>query len=164
MIHDGGLKAPPTGEMKDNEGKSIYFDSIDNSDYILGKSKHSARTSWIYVNGEALGAVRADVAGDPNNPGLIIAWKNVFTSKDTWLGPTENSGGIGALYNLTMDPYEKYDMIFNGAMASRLPKTSPGQFAGMDNGWALSLTQMALTAFDQSIVKYPNIKRFPGGA
>jgi arylsulfatase A-like enzyme len=159
-----GLKAPPTGEMKDNDGKSIYFDSIDNSDYILGKSKHSARTSWIYVNGEALGAVRADVAGDPNNPGLIIAWKNVFTSKDTWLGPTENAGGIGALYNLTMDPYEKYDMIFNGAMPSRLPKTSPGQYAGMDNGWALSLTQMALTAFDQSIVKYPNIKRFPGGA
>ena len=24
-----------------------------------------------------------------------------------------NSGGIGAVYNLTMDPYEKYDMIFN---------------------------------------------------
>ena len=26
-----GLKAPPTGEMMDNDGKPIYFDSIDNS-------------------------------------------------------------------------------------------------------------------------------------
>ena len=34
------------------------------------------------------------------------------------------------LYNLTMDPFEKYDMCFNGAMASRFPKTSPGQYAG----------------------------------
>jgi hypothetical protein len=25
-----------------------------------------------------------------------------------------NLGATGALYNLTMDPYEKYDMIFNG--------------------------------------------------
>jgi arylsulfatase len=38
----------------------------------------------------------------------------MFTAKDTWLGPTLNLGGIGALYNLTMDPYEKYDMVFNG--------------------------------------------------
>ena len=29
--------------MKDNNGKPIYFDSIDNSAYIMGKSKHSAR-------------------------------------------------------------------------------------------------------------------------
>jgi arylsulfatase len=29
---------------------------------------------------------------------------------------------------LTIDPYEKYDMVFNGAMAARLPKSSPGQY------------------------------------
>ena len=159
-----GLTPPPHGAWKDNNGKGIYFDSIDNSAYILGKDKHSARRSWIYINGEALGAVRADVAGDPQNPDVSIAWKNVFTSKDTWLGPTQNSGGIGALYNLTMDPFEKYDMIFNGAMASRLPKTSPGQYAGMDNGWALSLTQPVLAEFDKSIVDFANIKRIAGGA
>jgi arylsulfatase len=33
-----GIPVPPTGEMKDNNGKPIYFDSIDNSAYILGKS------------------------------------------------------------------------------------------------------------------------------
>ena len=40
-----GITPPPTGEMKDNKGKPIYFDSIDNSAYILGKSPHSARKS-----------------------------------------------------------------------------------------------------------------------
>ena len=33
-----GITPPATGEMKDNNGKPIYFDSIDNSAYILGKS------------------------------------------------------------------------------------------------------------------------------
>jgi hypothetical protein len=58
-----------------------------------------------------------------------------------------------------LDPFEKYDMIFNGAMASRFPKSSPGQYAGMDNSWALSLAQGALGEFDKSIVKYPNLER-----
>jgi len=30
-----GLRHRLTGEMKDNKGKPIYFDSIDNSAYIL---------------------------------------------------------------------------------------------------------------------------------
>jgi arylsulfatase len=30
--------------------------------------------------------------------------------KDTWLGPELNLGAIGSTYNLTMDPFEKYDM------------------------------------------------------
>ena len=63
-----------------------------------------------------------------------------------------------------MDPYEKYDMMFNGAVATRNPTTSPGRYAGMDNGWAISLVDIPLTEFNKSIVKYPNIKRFPGGA
>ena len=64
-------------------------------------------------------AVRADVGDDPENPDVNIAWKYVYTAKDTWLGPTQTLGELGALYNLTMDPYEKYDMFFNGAVASR---------------------------------------------
>ena len=77
--------------MKDNNGKPIYFDSIDNSAYILGKSQHSARKSWIYINGEYLNAIRADMAGDPNEPWLNIAWKFMWTAKDSWLGPTPRS-------------------------------------------------------------------------
>ena len=73
-------------------------------------------------------------------------------------------GAIGALYNLTMDPYEKYDMVFNGAAPSRIMTTSPGRYAGEDNGWAASLIERITIDFDQSIMKYPNIKRVPGGA
>ena len=39
----------------------------------------------------------------------------MYTAKDSWLGATADLGAIGAMYNLTMDPYEKYDMTFNGA-------------------------------------------------
>jgi arylsulfatase A-like enzyme len=159
-----GLTPPPHGAWKDNNGKPIYMDSIDNSAYILGKAKHSARKSWVYINGETLGAVRADIGDDPDNPGLNIAWKYMYTAKDTWLGPTQNLGGIGALYNLTMDPFEKYDMVFNGAVSYRALSTSPGKYAGMDNGWVLSLVQPVTMEFDKSIVDFPNKKRFPGGA
>ena len=72
--------------------------------------------------------------------------------------------GIGAIYNLTMDPYEKYDMAFNGAMSYRALSSSPGEYAGQDNGWVLALILPALVDFDKSIIKYPSIQRFPGGA
>jgi arylsulfatase len=42
--------------------------------------------------------------------------------------------------------------------------SSPGKYSGEDNGWALSLIFPALLEFDQSVIKYPSIKRFPGGA
>jgi hypothetical protein len=63
-----------------------------------------------------------------------------------------------------MDPFEKYDMVFNGAMSSRMQKSSPGQYAGEDNGWVLALIYPVIIEFDTSIMKYPSIKRFPGGA
>jgi arylsulfatase len=159
-----GLTPPPHGEWQGNDGRPIYFDSIDNSSYILGKSQHSARKSWIYIDGENLNAIRVDIAGDPNEPWLNIAWKYMWTAKDSWLGTTANLGAIGALYNLTMDPYEKYDMVFNRAAPARVLTSSPGKYSGEDNGWALSLIYPALLEFDQSIMKYPSIKRYPGGA
>ena len=61
-----------------------------------------------------------------------------------------------------MDPYEKYDMTFNGAVATRNPTSSPGRYAGMDNGWAISLSDIPLSEFNQSIVKYPNNEALPG--
>lgn len=159
-----GITPPPHGEWKGNDGKPIYFDSIDNSAYILGKSPHSARKSWVYIDGENFNAIRVDIGGDPKEPWLSIAWKYMWTAKDSWLGSDANLGSIGALYNLTMDPYEKYDMVFNGAAPARVLTTSPGRYAGEDNGWVLSLIYPALIEFDQSIMKYPSIKRFPGGA
>jgi len=159
-----GLTPPPHGEWKGNDGKPIYLDSIDNSEYILGKAQHSARRSWIYIDGEYLNAIRVDIAGDAKEPWVNIAWKYMWTAKDSWLGVTANLGSIGALYNLTMDPYEKYDMIFNGAAPDRVLSSSPGKYSGQDNGWALALIYPALLEFDQSVIKYPSIKRYPGGA
>jgi arylsulfatase A-like enzyme len=155
---------PPPHEWVGNDGKPIYFDSIDNSAYILGKSQHSARNSWIYIDGETFNGARADIGGDPNEPWVHIAWKYLYTAKDSWLGSEANLGAIGAAYNLTMDPYEKYDMTFNGAAPTRVLTTSPGRYAGQDNGWVLALIEPVIFAFDQSIMKFPNIKRYPGGA
>ena len=84
--------------------------------------------------------------------------------KTTWLGPNLDTGSIPAVYNLTMDPYEKYDMIFNGAAPARAFTNSPGKYAGQDNGWAAALFSLVLAEFDKTIMKYPSIKRFPGGA
>jgi arylsulfatase A-like enzyme len=159
-----GLKAPPHGEMMDNNGKPIYFDGIDNTAYVTGKAKHSARNEWIYIDGENFSGARADIALDPEEPDVKMAWKVLYSSKDTWMGPTLNMGAIPSMYNLTMDPYEKYDMSFNGAVATRNATSSPGRYAGMDNGWALSLMDIPIAEFNASIIKYPNIKRFPGGA
>jgi arylsulfatase len=159
-----GLKPPPHGEWKDNNGKPIYFDGIDNSDYILGTAPHSARRSWVYIDGEVFQGARADISGDPNEPWVSIAWKYLYTAKDSWLGSEANLGSIGATYNLTMDPYEKYDMTFNGAMPARVLTSSPGKYAGQDNGWVLALIEPVILDFDKSILKYPNIKRFVGGA
>ncbi len=39
-----------------------------------------------------------------------------------------------------------------------------GRYAGYDNGWVISLISPAIVEFDKSIVDFPNIKRFPGGA
>ncbi len=155
---------PPPHDWKGNDGKGIYFDGIDNSDYVLGKSIHSARDTWVYIDGESFGGIRVDIGGDPSNPGVKIAWKYLWTSKDSWLGSKQDLGAIGSLYCLTLDPYEKYDMTFNGAAPMRNITTSPGKYAGQDNGWCLSLIYPALIAFDQTIIKYPSIKRFPGGA
>ena len=63
-----------------------------------------------------------------------------------------------------MDPFEKYDMTLNGAVSYRLASSSPGKYAGQDNGWVLALIEPVLLEFDKTIVKYPNIKRYPGGA
>ncbi len=62
---DGGLTPPPHGEWVGNDGKPIYFDGIDNSAYVTGKSPNSARNSFIYIDGEALGAVRPTLAATP---------------------------------------------------------------------------------------------------
>ena len=85
-----GLTPPPHGGWKDNANKPIYFDGIDNSAYVTGKAKHSARKSWIYIDGETFQGARIDIGDGPNGD-LHMAWKMLFTAKDTWLGPSRIS-------------------------------------------------------------------------
>src|SRR4029078_11997499 len=97
-----GLTPPAKGEIKDNTGKPIYFDGIDNTAYVTGKAKPSARNGWIYIDGETFGGARADIALDPKAPDVKMAWKMLYTSKDTWMGSTVNVGGHASIYTLSM--------------------------------------------------------------
>src|SRR5258708_23204503 len=63
-----------------------------------------------------------------------------------------------------VDSYEKYDMTFNGAASTRVLSSSPGKYSGEDNAWALSLLEPVIIDFDKTVMKYPSIKRSPGGA
>jgi hypothetical protein len=126
--------------------------SIDNSAYILGKETHSARKSWIYIDGETFLGARADIGGDPKEPWVNIAWKYLYTAKDSWLGVEANLGAIGAIYNLTMDPYEKYDMTSMGPHLIACCRHRR-KYSGQDNGWALSLIEPIILDFDKSIMK-----------
>ncbi len=72
--------------------------------------------------------------------------------------PSTNTGSVPAVYNLTMDPCEKYDMIFNGVAPARATRNSPGKYAGEDNGWSNVLFSPALIEFDRSVMKYPSIQ------
>lgn len=46
---------------------------------------------------------------------------------------------------------------------SRVQTSSPGRYAGQDNGWVGALIGPVMLEFDQSVIKYPSIKRYPGG-
>ena len=129
-----------------------------------GKPSIRRENSWVYIDGETFNGARADIGGDPKESWVRIAWKYLYTAKDSWLGAEANLGAIGATYNLTMDPYEKYDMTFNGAAPTRVLSTSPGKYAGQDNGWVLALISPVMVAFDKTVMQYPNIQRFVGGA
>ena len=138
-----GPQAPPKGEMMDNNGKPIFFDGIDNSAYVTGKAKHSARDGGSISTARTSQAF-ARTSLDPDAPDVKMAWKALYSSKDTWMGPTLSMGAVPSIYNLDHGPYEKYDMMFNGAVSTRNPPSSPGRYAGMDNGWALSLIDIPL--------------------
>ncbi len=82
---------PPPHEWVGNDGKPIYFDSIDNSAYVLGKQPLSARDSWVCIDGETFNGARADIGGDLAEPWVHITWKYLCTAKNSWLGATGNS-------------------------------------------------------------------------
>ena len=145
-----GLTPPPTRRdgRTTTASRSISTASTT-APTSWARRKHSARNAWIYIDGESFGGVRADIGGDPENPDLRIAWKYLTPPRTPGWVHEQNLGAIGSIYNLTMDPYEKYDMTFNGAVSTRMPTTSPGRYAGYDNGWAMSLIYPVLIGVRQ---------------
>ncbi|MEI8125067.1 MAG: arylsulfatase [Parachlamydiaceae bacterium] len=141
---------PPTHIWKDNNGKDIVFDGIENADFILGKGP-SKRNSYVFINDLAFGGFRVE------------NFKMLFTAKDTWLGPELNLA-FPSFYNLWWDPGEQYDMIFNGAAPTRGDlRTSPGRFSGEDHGWLCAYMQPYMDQFFGELVKYPNRPTLPTG-
>ena len=143
-----GLKPPPHGPWKE---KHVFYDGIDNSEYLLGKATESARSEWIYISDLTFGAVRSK------------KWKFVFTAKDAWLGPNLPMDTV-AIYNLKQDPGESYDMYFNGAApkTSGILGTSPGRYSGADNAWTLMYGGRIIDEFTASVKAFPNIETVPG--
>lgn len=165
-----GLTPPPHGEWKDNDGKPIYFDGIDQSRRIMsmgqfadadgdGNGNHDPgrvpppRTNWAYMRGLDLQAVR------------YMQWKWTWSAQDAWLGPKMDLS-LPAIYNLDMDPGESYDMTFNGAApkVADVIGTSPGRWSGQDGAWTMAIATGLITDLVDTFKKYPNIPTIPGGA
>ncbi|MEK6259983.1 MAG: sulfatase-like hydrolase/transferase [Planctomycetota bacterium] len=155
----------PKRFWKDNAGKPIIFDGIDQSAYLLNPHEYSGydqytgfdpkqpkilgnkgpegmqplkpalRQSWVYFADNMFGAVRHK------------QYKFVFTTKDNWLGPSSQLQSP-AVFKLDWDPGEQYDILFNGAAPTvGTMKSSPGRFAGPDHGWAVHYAGVVMDTF-----------------
>ena len=158
-----GLTPPAKGEMKDNNGKPISSTESTTAPMLRAKPNTRLATGGCISTARTSKARVRTSLSTPSRPSEDRV-EVALHLKGYLDGTTLTMGAVPSIYNLTMDPYEKYDMMFNGAVATRNPTSSPGRYSGMDNGWAHSLIDIPLTDFNKSIVKYPNIERFPGGA
>jgi arylsulfatase len=108
-----GAKMPD----KDREGVPIIFDSIDMSPLLFGTGK-SARNSWFYFTENELspGAARVgnykacfNLRGDDGavTGGLAV------DSNLGWKGPDKYVATVPQVFDLWMDPQERYDIFMN---------------------------------------------------
>jgi arylsulfatase len=149
-----GLTPPPHGEWQDENGVPIYFDGIDQSDYLTRKTDKEPRQVFPYILSTRLGAIR------------VNDWKFHYSVQDAWLGPSFTLG-MAAVYNLKMDPGEHYDRFMGGAAptsGSGAVQTSPGRWLGGDTAWTVALQTAAISQLNDTFAKYPNIPIIPGGA
>jgi arylsulfatase A-like enzyme len=149
-----GIEVPPHGAWEDKAGNPIYFDGIDQSEYLTRKTEKAPRDHFEYVLSTSLGGLRS---GD---------WKFHFTLDDAWLGPTLDLP-MPAVYNLKMDPGEQYERFMGGAApttANGALQNSPGRWQGGDTAWTLSLVGAALEPLNQTFRDFPNIPIIPGGS
>lgn len=166
----------PKHFWKDNLGKPIIFDGIDQSDYILHPDEYSSYDQYTGVDPKyppILGD-RGPQGKQPLKPAprqsfqfffdntygavRVKQYKFVFTTKDNWLGPSSQLT-TPAVFKLDWDPGEQYDIMFNGAAPTvGTMKSSPGRFAGPDHGWTTHYANTAMSEFWDEI----KIKQVPG--
>ena len=166
----------PKRFWKDNLGKPIIFDGIDQSDYILHPDAYSSYDQYTGIDPKyppTLGD-RGPQGKQPLKPaprqsfqfffdntyGAVRhkQYKFVFTTKDNWLGPSSQLT-TPAVFKLDWDPGEQYDIMFNGAAPTvGTMKSSPGRFAGPDHGWTTHYAQTVMSEFWDEI----KIKHVPG--
>ena len=122
----------PKRFWKDNLGKPIIFDGIDQSDYILHPDAYSSYDQYTGIDPKyppTLGD-RGPQGKQPLKPaprqsfqfffdntyGAVRhkQYKFVFTTKDNWLGPSSQLT-TPAVFKLDWAPGEQYDIMFNGA-------------------------------------------------
>ena len=159
-----GLNPPPHGEMDGQQRQADLFRQHRQQRLHPRQSKAFRPEIMDLHRWREFHGCRVPTSPvTPRNPGSRSRGNTCGPPRTRGSALQQNLGAIGATYNLTMDPFEKYDMTFNGAVASRLPQSSPGRYAGQDNGWALALILWSLMAFDKSIVNIRTSERFPEG-
>ena len=149
-----GLTPPPHGEWQDENGVPIYFDGIDQSAYLTGKTNKEPRQIFAYILATRLGAIR------------VNDWKFHWSVQDAWLGPAIPLS-YAAVYNLKMDPGETYDRFMGGSAPTSVHgalSTSAGRWQGGDTAWTAALQTVALTQLNDTFAKYPNVPLIPGGS
>lgn len=110
--------------------KKQYIDGVDNLDYWMGKSDHSARNSILYYFEGKLSAVR------------VGPWKFHFATAENYYDNLKTLAKP-RLFNLRADPYESYDSI--DAYGHLVQKMS----------WLLAPVQEIVKEHVQSLVEYP---------
>jgi arylsulfatase len=149
-----GITPPPHGAWEDKNGNPIYFDGVDQSEYLMRKTEKAPRDHFEYVLSTSLGGLRSG------------PWKFHFTLDDAWLGPTLDLP-MPAVYNLKMDPGEEYERFMGGAApttASGALQNSQGRWLGGDTAWTVSLVGAVLEPLNQTFRDFPNVPIIPGGS
>ena len=115
------------------------------------RRKHSARDSWIYIDGENFMGARFDIGGDPKNddsPHRVevplygqghLAWPETESGFDR-LALLPHHGSVREIRH----GLQRCDVV---AHAEDLRRVS---YAGEDNGWVLALIYPVIIDFDKS--------------
>ncbi|OIQ27692.1 MAG: hypothetical protein BM564_11460 [Bacteroidetes bacterium MedPE-SWsnd-G2] len=115
--------------------KDVYFDGVDQSDFLTGKQEKSNRDHLITFIGDRIGCVRWNqfriypmlVNRTGNNP-----------SNGGYLGTTEETMGFPQVFNIETDPKEQVDVLPHGA------------------SWIMGPYMKIVAAYKATLKDYPN--------